>query len=83
MTAKSEIVSSLHEYLQLQLDHLQTKLTPEARLLEAGILDSLSIFKLVHFMEERFAVKIEAEDILVENFETIHTLAALVQSKQQ
>jgi acyl carrier protein len=83
MITESEIETTLSGYLHSELNPRQATLTPDTNLIEAGLLDSLSIFKLVVFMEQRFAIKIEAEDILVEHFETIRTLNILVRSKQR
>ncbi|MFN8492873.1 MAG: acyl carrier protein [Caldilineaceae bacterium] len=81
MLTESRITDSLTNYLQQELNHTQVALTLNTPLIQAGLIDSLSIFKLILFMEEQFAIKIHPEDITVENFETINALTALVQSK--
>lgn len=81
MLTESQITYSLTNYLQQELNQTQVALTLNTSLIEAGLIDSLSIFKLILFMEEQFAIKIHPEDITVENFETINALTALVQSK--
>jgi acyl carrier protein len=47
-----------------------------------GILDSMSILRLVAFIEERFGISIEDQDLVPENFENIKALAAFVQRLQ-
>jgi acyl carrier protein len=81
MLTESQITDSLTNYLQQELNQTQVALTLNTALIEAGLIDSLSIFKLILFMEEQFAIKIHPEDITVENFETINALTALLQSK--
>lgn len=81
MLTESQITYSLTNYLQQELNRTQVALTLNTSLIQAGLIDSLSIFKLILFMEEQFAIKIHPEDITVENFETINALTALVQSK--
>lgn len=81
MLTESRITDSLTNYLQQELNQTQVALTLNTALIEAGLIDSLSIFKLILFMEEQFAIKIQPEDITVENFETINALTALLQSK--
>lgn len=51
-------------------------------LIEGGIIDSLGIFMLVPFVEERFGVSVAPEDVVLENFGTIGAIADLVRSKQ-
>ena len=81
MLTESQIMDSLTNYLQQELNQTQVALTLNTALIEAGLIDSLSIFKLILFMEEQFAIKIQPEDITVENFETINALTALLKSK--
>lgn len=50
-------------------------------LIENGVLTSLQTVELVMFMEDRFGVVIEDEELNEENFESIRTIAGLVASK--
>jgi acyl carrier protein len=56
-------------------------LTDDTELKESGILDSMSTLKLVTFLEERFAVEFEAEDLEAGNLASIENIERLVQSK--
>jgi len=56
--------------------------TDQEALLESGILDSLSIFRLVAFLEDTFRVKIGDQEITNENLRDIDTIEQLVVSKQ-
>ncbi|HXA42088.1 MAG TPA: alpha/beta fold hydrolase, partial [Candidatus Solibacter sp.] len=53
----------------------------QTSLLDAGVLDSLAVFKLVAFLEARFGIEIADEELAWENFETIAAVASLVESK--
>lgn len=50
-------------------------------LIEEEIIDSLGIMSMIPFIERRWGVSIEPEDVLLENFETVPTIAELVRSK--
>jgi acyl carrier protein len=50
-------------------------------LIEEEILDSLGIFSLVSFIEERFSVTISEEEVTIDNFETLDAICDLVNSK--
>ena len=52
-------------------------------LLETGILDSLSILKLVTFIETNFKIKVEDEDVIPENFETLFSLSKMILMKKE
>ncbi|WP_181063083.1 acyl carrier protein [Nocardia nova] len=47
-------------------------------LLEIGLLDSISLVKLVHFLEERFKISIPDTEIRAELFESPAKLASYV-----
>lgn len=56
--------------------------TDQEALLESGILDSLSIFRLVAFLEDTFRIKISDQEITNENLKTVEIIEQLVLSKQ-
>jgi acyl carrier protein len=51
-------------------------------LLESGVLDSLSILKLVLFLEEQFGIVVAPEDVIPENFATIDTICGYLRIQQ-
>lgn len=53
----------------------------DSSLLEGGIIDSLGVLDLINFLEEEFKILVCEEDLRPENFETITTMVAFVQSK--
>jgi acyl carrier protein len=57
-------------------------LTDDTELKESGILDSLSTLKLVTFLEERFGVEFEADDLEAGNLASLASIEKLVLSKQ-
>jgi acyl carrier protein len=48
-------------------------------LLGAGILDSLSILRLVAFIEKTFGVQVPDEDVVYDNFQSINALSRYLQ----
>ena len=56
-------------------------LTDQTELKESGILDSLSTLKLVSFLEERYKVEFEANDLEAGNLATVESIERLVKSK--
>jgi acyl carrier protein len=55
----------------------------ESSLLESGILESLSILKLVLFMEEQFSITVVPEDLIPANFETVDAICAFLRNQQR
>ena len=54
----------------------------EERWLESGLIDSLGILDLVHFLEEEFKVHITDEELLPDNFQSLQAVATFVRTKQ-
>ena len=54
---------------------------PDTDVIGQGLVDSLGIFKLIAFVEERFAVTIEPDEVLLENFQTPRALRNLIVRK--
>ena len=53
----------------------------EDDLIDSGVVDSLGIFQLIAFLEERFGIKIGDEEITPENFGTIAAIDRLVAAR--
>ena len=50
--------------------------------LEKGIVDSTGILEVVSFIEESFSIKVEDEELLPDNLDSINHLVDFVQKKQ-
>ncbi len=51
--------------------------------LEQGIVDSTGILELVEFVQDTFTIKIEDEELLPDNLDSLNKLAKFIQSKQK
>ncbi len=56
-------------------------LKDDTSFLEEGIIDSTGVMELVVFIESTFGVRVEDEEIIPDNFESINLLTKYVQSK--
>jgi len=52
-------------------------------LLETGLLDSLSVLKLVLFLEQEFGVVVDPKDLVAEHFETVDAICAYLRAQHQ
>ena len=48
---------------------------------QGGVIDSMSLWPLIVFVEERFGIKVEDTDILQENFQTLRALIKFIETK--
>jgi len=51
-------------------------------LLESGVIDSTGIMHVVAFLEERFGITVDDEDMIADNLESVNRIAAFVARKQ-
>lgn len=77
------IVETVKDFITREIMHgsVQGSLDPELNLLEEGVLDSLGLQQLITFLEEKYSITVDDEDLLPENFATVNAIAELI-SKQ-
>jgi acyl carrier protein len=77
------IEERLRRYIGVELAPNATTaaLADDAPLIEGGVIDSMGIFELVSFVEREFGVQIADEELVLDNFRTIGTIARLIDSK--
>ena len=56
---------------------------PDDDLLEAGMLDSLQMMRLVQHIEAQIQKKIPPSDLTLENFQTVNAIMTYLQVRQQ
>lgn len=56
----------------------ESELNNDASLLDLGIIDSTGVLELALFLEKRFAVKVQDDELLPENFDSVDNLVRFV-----
>jgi acyl carrier protein len=74
----------INDYISRELvrDPALLPLADGTSLLETGILDSLSLLRLVVFLEERFGVAMSDTDLLPEDFSSVNAICAYMRARQ-
>lgn len=57
------------------------RLQEHTSFIQEGIIDSTGILELVFFLEETFHISIEDDELIPENMDSLHNIAAYVQQK--
>ena len=72
----------IREFIQTEIIRQKNAsvLSNSASLIETGVIDSLSIQKLIAYLEKKFSIRIADDQIVPENFETIEAISKLVQT---
>ena len=76
--------SVINDYISREIvqDPAVLPLSNDTSLLEGGILDSLSLLRLVVFLEERFKITVGDADLLPENFETVNSICSYLRARE-
>lgn len=58
-------------------------LSDDTSFLEEGIIDSTGVLELVTFLEEEFSIKVDDEELIPENLDSITNVNAYLQRKRR
>jgi acyl carrier protein len=74
----------INDYISRELvqDPELLPLANETSLPDSGILDSLSLLRLVVFLEERFRITMDGADLLPENFASVNAICAYLRARE-
>ncbi len=56
-------------------------LNDDSSFLDGGIIDSTAILELVNFLEEQFSIKVDDEELVPENLDSISNVVAYLERK--
>ena len=57
------------------------ELKNDTSLLEAGIIDSTGVLELISYLEEYFKIKVDDDELVPENLDTIASICAFLDKK--
>jgi len=72
----------LIEFISMELGQKNVTLDLDVDLLNSSIIDSLSLIQLVAFIESKFGLRVEAEELTSDNFKTVSRIARFISGKQ-
>ena len=80
----SLIEAELRQYVldKLLFGRTEVELSGDASFLESGIIDSTGVLELVAFLEEKFQVKVEDEDLIPANLDSLNAITRFVEKKR-
>ena len=58
------------------------KISPDTLIFKEGYFDSMGFVSLISFLEERFSIETNSEDLVEENFESINAISNYVMQKK-
>jgi acyl carrier protein len=73
------MVEEITNYINEEIDILVTQ---EEELLSSGLIDSITIMKLIAHLEETYEIKVPPQDMVIENFNTITSITEYIAQQQ-
>jgi acyl carrier protein len=77
----ADVMPTIRQFITDEFIRDSSTIDEDTNLLEQEVIDSLGIFTLIAFMEDRFGVRVEPEEVNLENFETLGAISSLVERK--
>ena len=68
---------------EIMLGNHRTRIDPDQFLIASGVVDSLGLIRLIHFIEEEFGLTIEDSELIPDNFQTINHIKAFIEGKRR
>ncbi|MFW5418669.1 acyl carrier protein [Nocardiopsis sp. CNT-189] len=78
---REEIVTAVRNALGAVLEREVPEATGETRLFDELHLDSTSVLELLMALEDSTGIEVDPEDIDMDDFATVHTLASYLESQ--
>jgi len=80
-------MSVQHEIRQFIIDNFlmgqdSDDLKDDSSFLEEGVIDSTGVLELVGFLEENYNIKVEDEELIPENLDSIKNICAYIKLKR-
>ena len=63
-------------------DKTDIEMTNDLNIIEQGILDSMDIFRLIQFIEEKVNIVLEPDEMVQTNFQSVNDIVGFIQSKE-
>lgn len=76
-----EIKKSIQEYIANETKSDINQIKDGTLIFEQGIFDSIGLLLLIDFINERFHVKTNDDELLMENFESINSMSNFITRK--
>jgi acyl carrier protein len=79
-----DVTGSIRRYIQDELVYgdASVSIGDETPLCD-GIIDSIALMDLVGFLEERFGIRVDDQDLVAENFRSVAAIEQLVNRRKE
>ena len=76
------VEAAVRTFLTNELGKDASQVGADDSLLESGTIDSMGVLQLVAFLETTYGIKIDDDDLMPDNFDTIAAIASFIERRQ-
>jgi acyl carrier protein len=77
-------LSAIKNFIRTELIYDDEKDFDEnTNLIERGIVDSMSLVRLISFLEENYEMQVQDEDIVPENFSSLNKISSFISERRK
>ena len=81
MITTTNVKNKVKEYILKETLSDVKNIEDDTLIFETGLLDSMGLLFLIEYLKEEFGVETQDEELVVENFESINSIVAYVETK--
>ena len=76
-------INAIREFVQskILLNRDIGELKDDYPLIDAGLIDSIAVMRLIAFLQDEYDAKFEPDDLTPENFRSLKAITALIENK--
>ena len=79
---QTELLADIQNFI-FENTYVDTKkISSDTLIFKEGYFDSMGFVSLISFLEEKFSITVDSEDLVEENFESIQAISKFVMSKK-
>lgn len=78
---QEELIQFINENFIVGRGDTTLALKADQSLLDSGIIDSTGVMELVMFIEQQYSVKIEVDELIPENLDSVNNIMKLLKTK--
>lgn len=85
LKTSAETLKSIRDFLTTEPIYagmIPTRFDDDFKLIDSGALDSIGIFNLVSFLEKKFSINVEPQDLNESNFNSIAAIERFVKQRR-
>ncbi len=80
--SQPELIKTIQEFVFENTFSNSSEIKPDTLIFKEGYFDSMGFVSLISFLEEKFSIQTESDDLIEENFESITAISKYILQKR-